>query len=67
VAYWEPARKNLIWIYERGAQGVRSLPDRTIRFQPVRPLPASLVRKLVKARIARNAGQQRRASTARRR
>jgi uncharacterized protein YdhG (YjbR/CyaY superfamily) len=39
----------------------------TIRFQPVRPLPASLVRKLVKARIARNAGQQRRASTARRR
>ena len=26
----------------------------TIRFQPARPLPASLVRKLVKARIAEN-------------
>lgn len=30
----------------------------TIRFQPDRPLPASLVRKLVKARIARNAGRK---------
>ena len=28
----------------------------TIRFQPDRPLPATLVRKLVKARIAENAG-----------
>jgi uncharacterized protein YdhG (YjbR/CyaY superfamily) len=28
----------------------------TIRFQPDRPLPAALVRKLVKARIAENAG-----------
>jgi uncharacterized protein YdhG (YjbR/CyaY superfamily) len=28
----------------------------TIRFQPDRPLPAALVRKLVKARLAENAG-----------
>src|SRR5829696_5703054 len=28
----------------------------TIRFQPDRPLPATLIRKLVKARIAENAG-----------
>jgi uncharacterized protein YdhG (YjbR/CyaY superfamily) len=28
----------------------------TIRFQPDRPLPAALVRKLVKARVAENAG-----------
>jgi uncharacterized protein YdhG (YjbR/CyaY superfamily) len=30
----------------------------TIRFQPDRPLPAALVRKLVKSRIARNATQE---------
>ena len=29
----------------------------TIRFQPGKPLPATLVRKLVKARIAENAGR----------
>jgi uncharacterized protein YdhG (YjbR/CyaY superfamily) len=32
----------------------------TIRFQPDHPLPAALVRKLVKARIAKNASQQQR-------
>jgi len=32
----------------------------TIRFQPDKPLPASLVRKLVKYRIAENAAQSRR-------
>lgn len=31
----------------------------TIRFQPDRPLPAALVRKLVKARIAENAARSR--------
>ncbi len=30
----------------------------TIRFQPDKPLPAALVRKLVKARIAENRGQR---------
>jgi uncharacterized protein YdhG (YjbR/CyaY superfamily) len=34
----------------------------TIRFQPDHPLPATLVRKLVKARIAKNASQQQRRS-----
>jgi uncharacterized protein YdhG (YjbR/CyaY superfamily) len=34
----------------------------TIRFQPAKPLPATLVRKLVKARIAENAGKQRQAA-----
>jgi uncharacterized protein YdhG (YjbR/CyaY superfamily) len=33
----------------------------TIRFQPDHPLPATLVRKLVKARIAKNAAPKRRA------
>ena len=34
----------------------------TIRFQAANPLPAALVRKLVKARIAENAAQQRHAA-----
>ncbi|MFL5240795.1 MAG: iron chaperone [Gemmataceae bacterium] len=34
----------------------------TIRFQADNPLPASLIRKLIKARIARNATQHRRAA-----
>jgi uncharacterized protein YdhG (YjbR/CyaY superfamily) len=34
----------------------------TIRFQADNPLPATVVRKLVKARIARNAAQQRHAA-----
>ncbi len=33
----------------------------TIRFQPDKPLPATLVRKLVKSRIAKNAAQRRHA------
>jgi uncharacterized protein YdhG (YjbR/CyaY superfamily) len=39
----------------------------TIRFQAAKPLPASLVRKLVKARIAENAAEQRAAALRRRR
>ena len=35
----------------------------TIRFQPDNPLPAGLVRKLVKARIAKNAAQRRPATS----
>ena len=33
----------------------------TIRFQPERPLPSSLVRKIVKARVAQNAARAKRA------
>jgi len=32
----------------------------TIRFQPDHPLPAALVRKIVKMRIAENAGRRKR-------
>lgn len=39
----------------------------TIRFRPDQPLPAELVRKLVKARIARNAAQPRRGAKIERR
>ena len=39
----------------------------TIRFQPDHPLPATLVRKLVKACIARNAARRHAATGARRR
>ena len=39
----------------------------TIRFQPDRPLPAALVRKLVKARAAENAARQPRSTTISRR
>lgn len=35
----------------------------TIRFQPDNPLPAGLVRKLVKARIAKNAARRRHATS----
>ena len=35
----------------------------TIRFQPDHPLPAALVRKLVRARIARNAARRKRSVT----
>lgn len=34
----------------------------TIRFQPARPLPASLVQKLVKARIAENPSRRSKAA-----
>jgi uncharacterized protein YdhG (YjbR/CyaY superfamily) len=34
----------------------------TVRFQPDHPIPAAVVRKLVKARIARNAARPRRAT-----
>jgi uncharacterized protein YdhG (YjbR/CyaY superfamily) len=37
----------------------------TIRFQPDNPLPAALVRKLVKARIAKNGERQRRTAAGR--
>ena len=39
----------------------------TIRFQPDAPLPASLVRKLVKARIAQDARKQQRTASGKRR
>ena len=38
----------------------------TIRFQPDRPLPDSLVRKIVKVRVARNASRAKQAKKARR-
>ena len=39
----------------------------TIRFQPERPLPATLVRKIVKARVAQNASKQSRSKSSARR
>jgi uncharacterized protein YdhG (YjbR/CyaY superfamily) len=39
----------------------------TIRFQETKPLPAALIRKIVKARIAENAAKSPRASDSRRR
>ena len=56
------AHKDELYDYDTSGKG-------TIRFQADDPLPATLVRKLVKARIAKNAAQQRHAAdgTARRR
>ena len=39
----------------------------TIRFQPERPIPASLVRRIVKARVAQNAAKQSKAKSGTRR
>lgn len=39
----------------------------TIRFQPERPIPASLVRRIVKARVAQNAAKQSKAKSGARR
>jgi uncharacterized protein YdhG (YjbR/CyaY superfamily) len=59
------ARPNHCAFYPMSASVVAAFKDEltgfdtstgTIRFQPDHPLPASLVRKLVKARIAENAG-----------
>ena len=56
------ARKDELKGYDTSGKG-------TIRFQTDNPLPATLVRKLLKARITENAAQQRHAAsgTARRR
>lgn len=48
-----PASGRLIAAYKRDLKGYDTSKG-TIRFQPNRPLPAALVRKLVKARIAEN-------------
>ena len=59
------ATKNHCAFYPMSASTVAAFRDElegyetskgTIRFQPDKPLPASLVRKLVKARIAENGG-----------
>jgi uncharacterized protein YdhG (YjbR/CyaY superfamily) len=39
----------------------------TIRFQPDRPIPVSLVRRIVKARVAQNAAKQSKAKSGARR
>jgi uncharacterized protein YdhG (YjbR/CyaY superfamily) len=67
VVVWFGAAANHCALYPGGI--VDALQDElkdydtskgTIRFQPDKPLPATLVRKLVKARIARNAAGPRR-------
>ncbi len=60
---WIGAAANHCAIYGVGGADADELKDYdtskgTIRFQPDKPLPATLVRKLVKARIARNAAKQ---------
>ena len=42
--------------------GGYSISKGTVRFDPAKPLPAALVRKLVKARIAESAARRRRAA-----
>ena len=49
----------LVQAYEAELEGYETSKG-TIRFQADRPLPATLVRKLVKAAIARNAAKKRR-------
>jgi len=72
---WFGAAANHCSIYGVGEAHKDELKDYdtsgkgTIRFQPDNPPPATLIRKLLKARIAKNAARQRRAadSPARRR
>ena len=59
---WIGAAANHCAIYGVGGADADELKDYdtskgTIRFQPDKPLPATLVRKLVKARIAKNAAK----------
>jgi len=61
---WLGAAANHCAIYGVGGAHADELKDYdtskgTIRFQPDKPLPATLVRKLVKARIAKNAAKRR--------
>jgi uncharacterized protein YdhG (YjbR/CyaY superfamily) len=60
---WMGAAANHCAVYGVGGADADELKDYdtskgTIRFQPDKPLPATLVRKLVKARIAKNAAKQ---------
>jgi uncharacterized protein YdhG (YjbR/CyaY superfamily) len=49
------------WLAAHGEEfGAYELSKGTIRFQPSRPLPAALVRKLVRARMAENAERRKR-------
>lgn len=60
---WLGAAANHCAIYGVGGADADELKDYdiskgTIRFQPDKPLPATLIRKLVKARIAKNAAKR---------
>lgn len=65
---WFGAAANHCAIYGVAAANKEDLKDYdtsgkgTIRFQAGNPLPATLIRKLVKARIAKNAARQRNAA-----
>ena len=49
-----PASKSILKIFSKELKSFEVSGASTIRFSPDRPLPATLIRKIVKTRIAQN-------------